>query len=215
MKKTGILTILLFLFAGVFFFIKKAEEDRLIEVLEKEKLSLHHKVQTSTNQSHNTDLEFTDIQLQKLNKTWNDFTAFEHNSTTNWFKHKDFIKKSKADSLLAIIKEDGSLGLITNYFGKHPIHHYQIQVKIGDILIDSVKVRQANPHTLSGTIQANESLFFDEAFAANIIQQIYLNTETDIEVTLVGKDAFKSFTLSPDQKNAFKETWALHKLITI
>ncbi len=203
-------------FGAIFFIVKNAEENRLIEALESDKQALEQKMKDSTIIEQSLDLTFTEKQQIQVNQLWQEFEAFQYSGVMNWFEHKDFIEAETTDSLKAIIKNDGGLGLLSNYAGTIPLHHTQIQIKIGQERLDSIHLEQ-NQHiqTQSKILQVQESLLFEKATAANLIKQIALNNNKEIEVKLIGKDAFRSFKLSQKQKRAFKDTWTLHQLITI
>lgn len=213
--KTKITVAFCILLGGFFLVLKNVEEKSRVSALEKEKQALNIKVQSYGSVQNSNDLTFTDRQQKQLNKMWNDFKVFQYSGSTEWFQHKGFYDNNLKDSIQVIIKQDGSLGLISNYFGAQPINHYQIQIKVGDTKIDSVKVHQLDNEVLGKTTQVHESLLLEEVLAKKLIEKIAKNYQSEIEVTLIGARAFKRFKLDQKQKNAFKESWALHKLMTI
>jgi hypothetical protein len=206
----------LVIIASVFFFLKKQEEHRLIKVMEADKIALQQSVSDSLTIKNTLELQLTKQQNSQLKSLWKNFQPYTYNGTNNWFSHQNFSKITDKDSLLATINQDGEVALISNYFGNEPLGLYKIQLKIGETLYDSVPILQPNvPLQLAHTVQVHESLYFKAANAKNLIEKIANSADTNIEVRLIGKNEYTSFTLSSEDKKAFAETWELLNLLSV
>jgi len=216
MFKTNLIIALFLTLGAIFFFMKKAEEKRLIAKMEKTRLVLQQEFTTSNKDNQLIDLQFTRSQQEHIQRLWKQFTTTKNANTDNWLQHKNFSDNILRDSLKALITKNGSLQLVSQYNGSSPLNHYQIQLKIGEVYLDSIRVRLPyNKLSLAQTLNVNESLSLENQYAIPLIKQIALHTESEIEVRLIGKNAYRNFILSQKEKDAFKATWQLHQLLTI
>ena len=210
--------LLFFMLIALFFFLKNKEEKRLIHAMEHNLRELKQKVQDTPSKTNDLTLQLTQKQQKQLKTLKSKFKSYTYNGENTWLKHQGFVDESLEDSLLAIINQKGEISLFSNYIGTKPLVHYAIQLKIGEIYVDSVRVIPAinqHPIFVKGITQIHESIYLKDENAKILIEQIALNKEAEIEVKLIGKNAFTSFILTEESKQAFSETWALLKLLTV
>ena len=210
--------LILFMIVAIFFILKNKEEKRLISTMENNLQELQEKVQSTTSLSNNLELHLSLKQQEQLKILEPKFEFYTYNGENTWLKHQDFFEGNFKDSLLAIVNQEGEISLFSNYIGTEPLIHYAIQLKIGEIYVDSVSVIPAidqNSVFATSLTQVHESIYLKNENAITLLEQIALHKNEEIEVKLIGKNAFTSFILTEKSKQAFSETWELLKLLNV
>jgi|GEM_PF-5609996 len=202
---------------AIFFILKNKEEKRLISTMENNLQELQEKVH-DTSLSNNLELHLSLKQQEQLKVLEPKFEFYTYNGENTWLKHQDFFEENFKDSLLAIVNQEGEISLFSNYIGTEPLVHYAIQLKIGEIYVDSVRVMPAidqNSVFATGITQVHESIYLKNENAITLLEQIALHKNEEIEVKLIGKNAFTSFILTEKSKQAFSETLELLNLLNV
>jgi hypothetical protein len=138
--------------------------------------------------------------------------------TYGWYTHKtQTIKNSWNRKLLkAIVRHDGLIFLVDQFYGENWLFHSQIKVKIGSIIYDSdyVPPFKSNNHTefSSGSIWEIINYDFNEN-NTNIIRAIAMSENVPIKIRFIGREYYADVVLAKRDKIAIKESYEFATLL--
>ena len=215
MKPKIILPVILLMFL-VLFQVKQYEEKQLENKLKESKMLLDKKVaEFKTPQEYINSLSLSEIEKANWRVYSKKFILEKDEYLDSvWFTHNNFLKEDSKLRLTTTFNDKGKVKLISYFAGETPLQHYQFQLIIENQVYDSSYVLSNNdPYYEGKAIQFEEQITFEANSDIELLKKIAVNTSSEIIVRLIGKNAFKEYTLSENTKLGLKESWEFAKLM--
>jgi len=156
------------------------------------------------------DIKRRDILIKDFEYKYDEFKKI------GWYTQKKHTVEKMLTKicLYAHINNSGIIYLEDQYYAKDWIFHTNIQVKIGDKILQSEIIptsQRENTHeNYDGYIW--ENIHYTDGRDNGILQAIAENSNTEIKIRFVGEQYHYDFILPKIDKEAIKETYELYQL---